>query len=318
MHILIAGGAGFIGSHLCEKLHADGHHILCLDNLSTGRLSNISNLEISRRFKFLLHDITEPLTEKVDFICNLACPASPPAYQRDPIKTFETNVIGSLNLLDLAEKLGVPMLQASTSEVYGDPTISPQIESYWGNVNPIGVRSCYDEGKRAAETLCADFRRARGVDTRIVRIFNTYGPKMDPNDGRVVSNFLLQAINGEEITIYGDGTQTRSFCFIDDLVAGIRAMMAVDMAGPINLGSPIEVTVLELANRVLELTKSRSKISFMQLPQDDPKQRQPDITLAKQYLGWQPQINLCDGLRITAAYFKREIRNTLSAVLHGN
>lgn len=318
MHILIAGGAGFIGSHLCEKLHADGHHILCLDNLSTGRLSNISNLEISRRFKFLLHDITEPLTEKVDFICNLACPASPPAYQRDPIKTFETNVIGSLNLLDLAEKLGVPMLQASTSEVYGDPTISPQIESYWGNVNPIGVRSCYDEGKRAAETLCADFRRARGVDTRIVRIFNTYGPKMDPNDGRVVSNFLLQAINGEEITIYGDGTQTRSFCFIDDLVAGIRAMMAVDMAGPINLGSPIEMTVLELANRVLELTKSRSKISFMQLPQDDPKQRQPDITLAKQYLGWQPQINLCDGLRITAAYFKREIRNTLSAVLHGN
>ena len=307
MHILIAGGAGFIGSHLCEKLHADGHHILCLDNLSTGRLSNISNLEISRRFKFLLHDITEPLTEKVDFICNLACPASPPAYQRDPIKTFETNVIGSLNLLDLAEKLGVPMLQASTSEVYGDPTISPQIESYWGNVNPIGVRSCYDEGKRAAETLCADFRRARGVDTRIVRIFNTYGPKMDPNDGRVVSNFLLQAINGEEITIYGDGTQTRSFCFIDDLVAGIRAMMAVDMAGPINLGSPIEMTVLELANRVLELTKSRSKISFMQLPQDDPKQRQPDITLAKQYLGWQPQINLCDGLRITAAYFKREI-----------
>ncbi len=307
MHKLIAGGAGFIGSHLCEKLHADGHHILCLDNLSTGRLSNISNLEISRRFKFLLHDITEPLTEKVDFICNLACPASPPAYQRDPIKTFETNVIGSLNLLDLAEKLGVPMLQASTSEVYGDPTISPQIESYWGNVNPIGVRSCYDEGKRAAETLCADFRRARGVDTRIVRIFNTYGPKMDPNDGRVVSNFLLQAINGEEITIYGDGTQTRSFCFIDDLVAGIRAMMAVDMAGPINLGSPIEMTVLELANRVLELTKSRSKISFMQLPQDDPKQRQPDITLAKQYLGWQPQINLCDGLRITAAYFKREI-----------
>ena len=318
MRILIAGGAGFIGSHLCEKLHADGHHILCLDNLSTGRLSNISNLEISRRFKFLLHDIIEPLTEKVDFICNLACPASPPAYQRDPIKTFETNVIGSLNLLDLAEKLGVPMLQASTSEVYGDPTISPQIESYWGNVNPIGVRSCYDEGKRAVETLCADFRRARGVDTRIVRIFNTYGPKMDPNDGRVVSNFLLQAINGEEITIYGDGTQTRSFCFIDDLVAGIRAMMAVDMAGPVNLGSPIEMTVLELANRVLELTKSRSKISFMQLPQDDPKKRQPDITLAKQYLGWQPQINLCDGLRITAAYFKREIRNTLSAVVHGN
>ena len=307
MRVLIAGGAGFVGSHLCEQILADGHHVLCVDNLSTGRMENLAGLLESNRFEFLHHDIVEPFNRNVDFICNFACPASPPAYQRDPIKTFETNVIGSLNLLRLAEKLKVPLLQASTSEIYGDATISPQVETYWGNVNPVGIRSCYDEGKRAAETLCADYRRLRGVDTRIIRIFNTYGPKMDPADGRVVSNFLVQALKGLDITIYGDGTQTRSFCYIDDLIAGICAMMKSHISGPINLGNPIEMTMIELARKVLEITGSHSKMVFAPLPQDDPKQRRPDISLALQYLHWKPKIDLGEGLRKTAVYFQNQI-----------
>ncbi len=306
MRVLVAGGAGFIGSHLCESLHTDGHQVICVDNLFTGRIANISRLVGSNRFEFIEQDITLKMSEKADFICNLACPASPPAYQRDPIKTFETSVIGTLNLLSLAQELNVPLLQASTSEVYGDPDISPQAETYWGNVNPIGIRSCYDEGKRAAETLCADFNRVRGVNTKIIRIFNTYGPNMDPKDGRVVSNFLVQALKGEDITIYGDGTQTRSFCYVDDLVTGIRSMMAADFSGPINLGNPNEMTMLELASKVLALTGSKSKVIFKELPQDDPKQRKPDISLAMQHLGWQPKVHLAEGLLATAAYFERE------------
>lgn len=307
MNILIAGGAGFVGSHLCEKILADGHRVLCVDNLSTGRTENLSGLMKSNRFEFLHHDIVDPLNRNVDFICNFACPASPPAYQLDPIKTFETNVIGSLNLLRLAEKLRVPLLQASTSEVYGDATITPQAETYWGNVNPVGIRSCYDEGKRAAETLCSDYRRVRGVDTRIIRIFNTYGPKMDPADGRVVSNFLVQALKGLDITIYGDGTQTRSFCYIDDLIAGICEMMKSHISGPVNLGNPHEMTMIELGQKVLEITGSQSKIVFAPLPQDDPKQRRPDISLALQNLAWKPKIDLSEGLRTTAAYFEGQI-----------
>lgn len=313
VRVLVTGGAGFIGSHLCKNLLSHGHHVLCVDNLYTGRISNLTSIMNSDRFSFLRHDVTDPLSEDVDFICNLACPASPSAYQRDPIKTFETSVIGVSNLLRLAEKLGVPLLQASTSEVYGDPAISPQIESYWGSVNPVGVRSCYDEGKRAAETLCADFRRMRGVDVKIIRIFNTYGPGMDPDDGRVVSNFLVQALKGEDITIYGSGTQTRSFCFIDDLIIGIRAMMDSNLGGPVNLGNPTEFTMLQLAEQVLAITASASKISFVDLPPDDPRQRRPDISLAQEKLGWRPKISLADGLQLTAAYFKREISGSLLA-----
>jgi UDP-glucuronate decarboxylase len=307
MRILVAGGAGFIGSHLCERLHGEGHELVCVDNLFTGRRKNLSRLVGSNRFEFIEHDVVEPIAAQVDFIFNLACPASPPAYQDDPVRTLEINVIGTLNLLKLAQSLGVPMLQASTSEIYGDPITSPQVETDWGNVNPIGVRSCYDEGKRAAETLCSDFGRTRGVDTRIVRIFNTYGPKMDPDDGRVVSNFIVQALKDEDITIYGDGTQTRSFCYVSDMVDGFCAMMNGQVPGPVNLGNPNEMTMLDLAEHVLALTKSKSKIVHRDLPQDDPKQRRPDISLAQQQLKWQPQVALADGLKLTIDYFKREI-----------
>lgn len=308
MRIMVAGGAGFIGSHLCERLHAEGHELVVVDNLSTGRRKNLNRLAGSNRFEFIGHDVVEPLTAKVDFIFNLACPASPPAYQADPVRTLETNVIGTLNLLKLAESLGVPMLQASTSEIYGDPLTSPQVEADWGHVNPVGVRSCYDEGKRAAETLCADFKRTRGVDTKIVRIFNTYGPSMDPEDGRVVSNFIVQALKQEDITIYGDGAQTRSFCYVSDMVDGFCAMMNGSVPGPVNLGNPHEMTVRELAEHVLTLTQSKSKIVHRDLPQDDPRQRRPDITLAHQELGWQPKVGLSDGLKATIDYFKRETR----------
>jgi UDP-glucuronate decarboxylase len=311
MRVLVAGGAGFVGSHLCERLHGEGHEVLCVDNLFTGRLKNLRSLLGSNRYEFIEHDVTDMLDAKVDYICNLACPASPPTYQIDPIKTFETNILGTLNLLKLAERLGVPLLQASTSEVYGDPLHSPQVETDWGNVNPIGIRSCYDEGKRAAETLCADFRRTRNVDTKIIRIFNTYGPNMDPLDGRVVSNFLVQALQQEDITIYGDGSQTRSFCFVSDLVDGIRAMMDSDFGGPVNLGNPTEMTMIELAERVIELTKSSSKLVFKALPLDDPKQRRPDIGLAKAVLGWEPRVEFSEGLRRTADYFKQEIAVSL-------
>jgi UDP-glucuronate decarboxylase len=306
MRIMVAGGAGFIGSHLCERLHGEGHDVLCVDNLLTGRRKNVSRLAGSNRFEFMEHDVLEPLSVRVDFIFNMACPASPPAYQADPVRTLETNVIGTLNLLKLAQSLGVPLLQASTSEIYGDPQTSPQLETDWGNVNPIGPRSCYDEGKRAAETLCADFKRTRGVDTKIARIFNTYGPHMDPEDGRVVSNFIVQALKNEDITIYGDGTQTRSFCFVSDMVDGLCALMASSVAGPVNFGNPHEMTMLELAEHVLALTQSKSKLVYRDLPQDDPQQRRPDISLAFQHLGWQPQVALADGLRTTIDYFRRE------------
>lgn len=307
MRVLVTGGAGFIGSHLCESLLADGHRVICADNLSTGRMTNIAHLLRSNRFEFVRHDVTEPLTDDVDFICNLACPASPSAYQRDPIKTFETSVVGISNLLRLAERLHVPLLQASTSEIYGDPLISPQRESYWGHVNPIGVRSCYDEGKRAAETLCTDYCRLRRVDTKIVRIFNTYGPNMDPNDGRVASNFIVQALKGEDLTVYGKGTQTRTFCFVSDLISGIRAMMVANSAGPVNLGNPDEFSILQLAEHVLAITGSRAKIAFRELPADDPKQRRPDISLARERLGWEPKVALDDGLKTTVSYFRRSV-----------
>ena len=303
---MVAGGAGFIGSHLCERLHGEGHELVCVDNLFTGRRKNLSRLAGSNRFEFVEQDVVDPLSARVDFIFNMACPASPPTYQADPIRTLETNVIGTLNLLKLAESLGVPLLQASTSEVYGDPLTSPQLETDWGHVNPVGVRSCYDEGKRAAETLCADFKRTRGVDTKIARIFNTYGPNMDPQDGRVVSNFIVQALKNQDITIYGEGTQTRSFCYVSDLVDGLCAMMGSQVAGPVNLGNPHEMTVMELAELVLALTQSKSKLVFGDLPPDDPKQRRPDISLALQQLGWQPHVALADGLKTTIEYFKRE------------
>ena len=306
MRIMVAGGAGFIGSHLCERLHGEGHELVCVDNLFTGRRKNLSRLAGSNRFEFVEQDVVDPLSARVDFIFNMACPASPPTYQADPIRTLETNVIGTLNLLKLAESLGVPLLQASTSEVYGDPLTSPQLETDWGHVNPVGVRSCYDEGKRAAETLCADFKRTRGVDTKIARIFNTYGPNMDPQDGRVVSNFIVQALKNQDITIYGEGTQTRSFCYVSDLVDGLCAMMGSQVAGPVNLGNPHEMTVMELAELVLALTQSKSKLVFGDLPPDDPKQRRPDISLALQQLGWQPHVALADGLKTTIEYFKRE------------
>lgn len=306
MRIMVAGGAGFIGSHLCERLHGEGHELVCVDNLFTGRRKNLSRLAGSNRFEFVEQDVVDPLSARVDFIFNMACPASPPTYQADPIRTLETNVIGTLNLLKLAESLGVPLLQASTSEVYGDPLTSPQLETDWGHVNPVGVRSCYDEGKRAAETLCADFKRTRGVDTKIARIFNTYGPNMDPQDGRVVSNFIVQALKNQDITIYGEGTQTRSFCYVSDVVDGLCAMMGSQVAGPVNLGNPHEMTVMELAELVLALTQSKSKLVFGDLPPDDPKQRRPDISLALQQLGWQPHVALADGLKTTIEYFKRE------------
>ena len=304
--ILIAGGAGFLGSHLADKMLAEGHDVLCVDNLFTGRKDNIRHLLSNSRFEFLRHDITMPLYVEVDEIYNLACPASPVHYQRDPVQTTKTSVMGAINLLGLAKRLGVPILQASTSEVYGDPEIHPQPESYWGKVNPIGVRSCYDEGKRVAETLFFDYHRQHGVAIKVMRIFNTYGPRMDPADGRVVSNFIVQALRGDDITIYGDGTQTRSFCYVDDLLNGMVRFMNSDPAflGPVNIGNPGEFTMLELAEQVIALTKSSSKLVHRPLPSDDPRQRRPDIALASEKLGWAPKISLAEGLLPTIEYFR--------------
>lgn len=304
--ILVTGGAGFIGNHLCRRLLSEGNYVICLDNFFTGLREHIADMLDNPNFELIEHDIIEPIDIKIDQIYNLACPASPPHYQYDPIKTMKTSVLGILNMLELAKKYNATILQASTSEVYGNPLVHPQKETYWGNVNPIGIRSCYDEGKRAAETLMMDYHRQYGVDIRIIRIFNTYGPNMDPKDGRVVSNCIMQAIKGENITIYGDGSQTRSFCYVDDLVDGAIRMMNNDknFIGPVNLGNPSERTVLNLAEIILEMTGSKSKISFMPLPSDDPVKRKPDITTAKQELDWEPQIDIIDGLKKTIKYFR--------------
>ncbi len=304
--ILVAGGAGFLGSHLCELLIRQGHRVVCIDNFSTGRPENVRHLRSSGAFTLLRHDVVDPIDLKVDEIYNLACPASPPHYQADPIHTTKTSVLGALNLLENAARYNARILQASTSEVYGDPNVHPQVESYWGNVNPFGPRSCYDEGKRCAETLFHDFSRIRSVEIKIVRIFNTYGPRMRPDDGRVISNFIVQALQDEDITIHGDGSQTRSFCFVDDLVDGFLSMMAspASLTGPVNLGNPVEFTVAELADQVLALTGSRSRIVHRPLPTDDPRQRRPDISLAMRELGWQPRVVLAEGLKRTIAYFE--------------
>ncbi len=304
--ILITGGAGFLGSHLCERLLGEGHEILCVDNFYTGRRANISHLINNPLFEVLRHDICFPLYAEVDEIYNLACPASPIHYQFDPVQTTKTSVHGSINMLGLAKRIKAKILQASTSEVYGDPKVHPQPETYWGNVNPIGSRSCYDEGKRCAETLFFDYHRQHKLKIKVARIFNTYGPKMHPNDGRVVSNFIMQALKGENVTIYGDGSQTRSFCYVDDMIDGLVKLMNCpdDFTGPANLGNPSEFSILELAEKVIKLTKSRSRIVYKPLPQDDPSQRQPDITLAKKVLKWHPKVNLEDGLKETTAYFK--------------
>lgn len=304
MRCLVTGGAGFLGSHLCERLLNDGHEVICLDNYFTGRMANVAHLRDNRNFEIIRHDVTEPILLEVDRIFNLACPASPIHYQFNPVKTIKTSVMGAINMLGLAKRVKARILQASTSEVYGDPAVHPQTEDYWGNVNPIGIRSCYDEGKRVAETLFMDYHRQNNVDIRIVRIFNTYGPRMLPNDGRVVSNFIVQALNGEDLTIYGDGSQTRSFCYVDDLIEGFVRMMNQDkIIGPVNIGNPGEFTMLELAKEVLELTGSKSKIVYKPLPGDDPKMRRPDITLAKQALDWEPTIPLRKGLEKTIVYF---------------
>jgi UDP-glucuronate decarboxylase len=303
--ILVTGGAGFIGSHLCERLLKEGNEVLCLDNYFTGSKDNIIHLKDNPYFEIVRHDVVHPFHVDVDEIYNLACPASPVHYQYNAIKTIKTSVMGAINMLGLAKRVKAKILQASTSEVYGDPHVHPQPESYWGNVNPIGIRSCYDEGKRCAETLFMDYHRQNNVKVKIVRIFNTYGPNMNPNDGRVVSNFIVQALKGEDITIYGDGSQTRSFQYVDDLVEAMIRMMATEdsFTGPVNTGNPGEFTMLELANLVLELTGSKSKIVFHPLPSDDPKQRRPDISLAKEKLGWEPKIQLKEGLIKTIAYF---------------
>jgi UDP-glucuronate decarboxylase len=303
--ILVTGGAGFIGSHLCERLLARGDEVLCVDNFFTSRRQNILHLRGNPMFEFMRHDITWPLYIEVDQIYNLACPASPVHYQFDPVQTTKTNVHGAINMLGLAKRLKVKILQASTSEVYGDPAEHPQKETYWGNVNPIGVRSCYDEGKRCAETLFFDYHRQHGMPIRVVRIFNTYGPRMHPNDGRVVSNFIVQALKNEPITLYGSGEQTRSFCYVDDLVTGMIAMMDQDeMVGPVNLGNPTEHTIKELALMIKELAGSSSEIVYKPLPQDDPVRRKPDITLAKQKLGWEPKIPIREGLARAIGYFR--------------
>jgi len=308
MRILVTGGAGFLGSHLCDRLLQDGHEVVCLDNLFTGRRQNIAHLLGHERFEFLRHDVIDPFKVEVDQIYNLACPASPPHYQYNPIKTIKTSVMGAINCLGLAKRLRARVFQASTSEVYGDPQVHPQPESYWGNVNPIGKRSCYDEGKRCAETLFFDYHRENKVDIRVVRIFNTYGPRMHEADGRVVSNFIVQALRGDDITIYGDGTQTRSFCYVDDLVEGfVRFMAQAETVGPMNLGNPGEFTMLQLAELTLKLVGGKSRIVHKPLPNDDPKQRQPDITLAKEVLKWTPRIPLEEGLGRTIAYFRGRV-----------
>ncbi len=304
MRCLVTGGAGFLGSHLCERLLNDGHEVICLDNYFTGRMANVNHLRDNRNFELIRHDVTEPILLEVDRIFNLACPASPIHYQYNPVKTIKTSVMGAINMLGMAKRVHARILQASTSEVYGDPAVHPQTEDYWGNVNPIGIRSCYDEGKRVAETLFMDYHRQNNVDIRIVRIFNTYGPRMLPNDGRVVSNFIVQALKGEDITIYGDGSQTRSFCYVDDLIEGFVRMMNQDkIIGPVNIGNPGEFTMLELAKEVLDLTGSKSKIVYQPLPGDDPKMRRPNIDLAKSALGWEPTIPLRKGLEKTICYF---------------
>jgi len=304
--ILVTGGAGFIGSHLCDKLLSRGHEVICVDNYFTGSKSNVKNLTDFSKFELIRHDITFPLYLEVDEIYNLACPASPIHYQYDSVQTIKTSIHGAINMLGLAKRIGAKIFQASTSEVYGDPEIHPQHESYWGRVNPIGPRSCYDEGKRCAETLFFDYHRQHNVNIKIARIFNTYGPRMHPDDGRVVSNFIVQALLDKDITIYGDGTQTRSFCYIDDLISAMQLFMNSDhdFTGPVNIGNPDEFSILELAQKVIHLTESKSKLVFKELPVDDPKQRQPDIMLAKENLHWEPKIKLDEGLRLTIDYFK--------------
>lgn len=307
--ILVTGGAGFLGSHLCEALLHQGHDVLCVDNFYTGAKRNIAHLLGAPHFELMRHDVTFPLYVEVDEIYNLACPASPVHYQNDPVQTTKTSVHGAINMLGLAKRVKARILQASTSEVYGDPRMHPQTEEYWGHVNPIGLRSCYDEGKRCAETLFMDYRRQHRLNVKIARIFNTYGPRMHPNDGRVVSNFIMQALENEPITIYGDGQQTRSFCFVDDLVEALMLLMRApdDFCGPVNLGNPVEFTMLELAEQVIALTGSQSQIRFMPLPSDDPVRRRPDIALARRFLGWEPQVQLAEGLERTIRYF-RELR----------
>jgi UDP-glucuronate decarboxylase len=309
VRVLVTGGAGFLGSHLCERLLDAGNYTICLDNYFTGQKRNISHLADNRHFEVIRHDLVNPILLEVDRIYNLACPASPVHYQYNPVKTIKTSVMGAINMLGLAKRVKARILQASTSEIYGDPTVHPQREDYWGNVNTIGLRSCYDEGKRCAETLFFDYYRQNHVDIRVVRIFNTYGPRMHPNDGRVVSNFIIQALKGEIITIFGDGRQTRSFCYVDDMIDGIIKMMEGpdDFVGPVNLGNPNENSINELAEFIIGLTKSRSQIAFHPLPSDDPRRRRPDITLARERLGWEPKVNIEDGLKKTIQYFREII-----------
>jgi UDP-glucuronate decarboxylase len=309
--ILVTGGAGFLGSHLCERLVNEGNDVLCVDNFYTGQKKNVEHLMGKSNFELMRHDVTFPLYVEVDEIYNLACPASPIHYQFDPVQTTKTSVHGAINMLGLAKRVKAKILQASTSEVYGDPEVHPQTEDYWGKVNPIGIRSCYDEGKRCAETLFFDYHRQHHLEIKVVRIFNTYGPRMHPNDGRVVSNFIVQALKGQDITIYGDGSQTRSFCFVDDLIEAFVKMMSTskDITGPINIGNPVEFTMLELGNLVINLTNSSSKIIHLALPQDDPKQRRPDISLARKHLNWEPRIQLENGLRKTIDYFDKKLRD---------
>ncbi|MES1174329.1 MAG: UDP-glucuronic acid decarboxylase family protein [Myxococcales bacterium] len=308
--ILVTGGAGFIGSHVCERLIAAGHDVLCVDNYFTGSKKNVEHLLVHPLFELMRHDVTFPLYVEVKRIFNLACPASPVHYQFDPVQTTKTSVHGAINMLGLAKRVKARILQASTSEVYGDPEVHPQPESYWGKVNPIGIRSCYDEGKRCAETLFFDYNRQHGTDIKVIRIFNTYGPRMNPDDGRVVSNFIVQALRGQDITIYGDGQQTRSFCYVDDLVEGMLRMMDTEtgFTGPINIGNPGEFTMLQLAEKVISLVGSKSKLVHKPLPQDDPKQRRPVIDLAKSKLGWEPKVNLDDGLKETVNYFRKVVQ----------
>jgi UDP-glucuronate decarboxylase len=309
VRVLITGGAGFLGSHLTDKLIEKGHEVIVLDNFYTGSRKNLDHLEKSKQLEIIRADVTQPLNFEIDAIMNLACPASPVHYQRFPVQTTRTSVLGAINVLDLATKLEIPVLQASTSEVYGDPTINPQVEEYWGNVNPIGIRACYDEGKRAAETLFVDYHRQFGTKIKIVRIFNTYGPRMSLNDGRVVSNFIVQALRNNPLTIYGDGSQTRSFCYVSDLISGFISMLDAEdeLTGPINLGNPNENSMLELAETVVRLTNSNSKISFLDLPEDDPKMRQPDIAKAKKFLNWNPEIDLNTGLGLTIDDFASRV-----------
>lgn len=308
MRILVTGGAGFLGSHLCERLLTEGHEVICLDNFFTGRKSNVQHLLPNPRFELIRHDVTVPLVIEVDTIYHLACPASPIHYQYNAIKTVKANVIGTINMLGIAKRVKGRILFASTSEVYGDPAVHPQKEDYWGNVNPIGIRSCYDEGKRVAETLMMDYHRQNHVDIRIVRIFNTYGPRMLADDGRVVSNFIVQSLKGEDITVYGQGSQTRSFCYVDDLIDGmVRMMNNEKFIGPVNIGNPEEYTIMDLAKKIIAMTGSRSKISYKPLPSDDPIQRRPDITLAKEKLGWTPAVSVDAGIKKTIEYFKKEL-----------